>query len=143
MYERDRSARQYGHPPWQPTTGGRPTKAGGPVVWFVIVMGLALWSFLAWIGYVSAEGILNWIAGNAYTVVENGKTIAGAAGVGKDAITVIEGLNLGDLAGSAIALLKIVLKPAIIVVWALGALVLVAVPLILAKARRFLVGLRR
>ena len=143
MNERDRSSGQYGHPPWQPTTSGRLTKAGGPVVWFVIFLGLALWSFLAWIGYVSADGILNWIAGNADTVVENGKTIAGAAGVGKDAITVIEGLNLGDLAGSAIALLKIVLKPAMIVIWAIGALVVVAVSLILAKAGRFLVGLRR
>lgn len=143
MSERDRSERQYGQQPCQPTTGGRQTQAGRLVAWFVILIGLTLWSFLAWIGYSSADGILNWIAGNADTVVENGKTIGRASGIGKDAITVIEGLKLGDLAGSAIALLKIVLKPAIIVIWAIGASVLVAVPLILAKAGRFLVGLRR
>ncbi|WP_320188534.1 hypothetical protein RMS29_026945 (plasmid) [Agrobacterium rosae] len=108
MYERDRSTRQSG-PPWQPT------KAGRLVAWFDILIGLALRSLLAWIGYVSADGILNWIAGNAGAVIENGKTIAGR-GVGKDAI---------------------------ILIWAIAALVLVAVPLILAKARRFLVGLRR
>lgn len=135
MYERDRSKRQSG-PPWQPT------KAGRLVAWFDILIGLTLRSLLAWIGYVSADGILNWIAGNAGAVIENGKTIAGA-GVGKDAIILVEGLNLGDLAGSAIASLKLVLKPAIILIWAIAALVLVAIFLILAKAGRFLVGLRR
>ncbi|MBO0134108.1 hypothetical protein G6L41_026500 (plasmid) [Agrobacterium tumefaciens] len=102
MYERDRSTRQSG-PPWQPT------KAGRLVAWFDILIGLALRSLLAWIGYVSADGILNWIAGNAGAVIENGKTIAGR-GVGKDAI---------------------------ILIWAIAALVLVAIFLTLAKAGRF------
>lgn len=74
MYERDRSTRQSG-PPWQPT------KAGRLVAWFDILIGLALRSLLAWIGYVSADGILNWIAGNAGAVIENGKTIAGRGSV--------------------------------------------------------------
>ncbi|QTG17398.1 hypothetical protein G6M86_29360 (plasmid) [Agrobacterium tumefaciens] len=78
-------------------------------------------------------------------LVPSSKTVkpSPGRGVGKDAIILVEGLNLGDLAGSAIASLKLVLKPAIILIWAIAALVLVAIFLILAKAGRFLVGLRR
>lgn len=52
------------------------------------------------------------------------------------------GLDVSGWLGQAIGLLRVILKPAIIIVWALGAVAILAAPLILARAGGLL-GARR
>lgn len=131
-----------------------PRMAGGPVDYdararlprklpmAVVLVGLVLWSLLAWAGYALVDPILGWVAANAGLLVDGGKGLAGAVGVGKEVGVVVDNLNVSGFLGQIIALLRVVLKPAIIVVWAIGAAVLVAAPLILPKIGRLFAGRR-
>ncbi|CCV15030.1 hypothetical protein [Mesorhizobium sp. STM 4661] len=90
---------------------------------------LAVWSLLAWVGYALVDPVLSWLAGTA--------------GSGQGVVAVVDSLNVGGVLGQAKALLRIVVKPAIVVLWAIGALVLIAAPLILPRIGRLLSRLRR
>lgn len=112
-------------------------RALGAMSWMIVLIGLVVWSAIAWIGYVSVDGLLGWAAANAGMAVDAGKNLATAVGVGKEQVGAVDGLNVGGILGQAIALLRTVAKPAIVVIWALGALALVAAPIVLpALARR-------
>lgn len=99
----------------------------------VVLVGLALWSLFAWIGYASVDPVLGWIASNAGLLVDGAKELATASDAGKEAGSVLDNLKVSGILGQAIALLQAVLKPAIVIVWAVGAAVLVAAPLVLSK----------
>lgn len=117
-----------------PLEGGpRAPRRVGPISWIAVVVGLLVWSLLAWTAYAFAESLIGWVAANAGLVVESGKNLATATGVGKEATSVVDGLNLGGLVGQALALLRVVVKPAIVVVWAMGVVALLAAPLILSR----------
>ena len=107
----------------------------------VVLVGLVLWSLLAWVGYVLVDPILGWVAASAGLLVDGGKDIAAATG-GKEVGTILDNLNVSGFLGQIIALLRVVLKPAIVLVWAIGALILVAAPFILPKIGRLLGGRR-
>jgi hypothetical protein len=107
----------------------------------VVLVGLVLWSLLAWVGYVLVDPVLGWVAASAGLLVDGGKDIAAATG-GKEVGTILDNLNVSGFLGQVIALLRVVLKPAIVVVWAIGALILVAAPFILPKIGGVFVGRR-
>lgn len=113
-----------------------------PISWIVVIVGLAGWSLLAWISYAMADSILSWIAANTGLLVDGGKGLATATGAGKEVGSAVDTLNVGGFSGQAIALVRVVLKPAIIVLWAIGALALIAAPVILPRIARLL-GRRR
>ena len=96
----------------------------------VVLVGLVLWSLLAWVGYVLVDPILGWVAASAGLLVDGGKDIATATG-GNEIGIILDNLNVSGFLGQTIALLRVVLKPAIVVVWAIGALALIAAPVIL------------
>lgn len=104
----------------------------------VVVVGLVLWSLLAWVGYALVDPVLGWIAANVGLLVDSGKGLAAATEAGKGAGSVIDNLNTSGFLGQAIALLRAVAKPAIVVVWALGALALIAAPMILPAVVRLI-----
>ncbi|WP_371422588.1 hypothetical protein [Tardiphaga sp.] len=104
-----------------------------PISWIAVVVGLTVWSLSAWIGYVTVDGVLGWVEANAGLAVDKGKDFATAVGVGKDGVGAIDRLNLGSLTSQAIALLRVVAKPAIVVLWAIGAVVLVSAPAIQSR----------
>lgn len=108
----------------------------------VVLVGLVLWSLLAWVGYVLVDPILGWVASNAGLLVDGGKGLATATGAGKQVGTVVDNLDVSGFLGQAIALLRVVIKPAIIVLWAIGALALIAAPVILPRVGRLLGGHR-
>lgn len=131
-----------------------PMMAGGPVdydarprlprklsmtVAFVV---LVLWSLLAWAGYALVDPVLDWIAANVGLLVDGGKDLATATGVGNEAGSLIDSLGGSGFWEQANALLRAIVKPAIVVVWAIGALVIIAAPVILQKVGRLL-GARR
>lgn len=89
------------------------------------------------------DGALGWVAANAGLVVDSGKNLATATGVGKEAGDVVDSLNVSGVLGQVIALLQIVLEPAIVGLWAIGALAILAAPLILSKIGRLLASRRR
>lgn len=106
----------------------------------VVLAGLVLWSLLAWVGYALVDPVLGWIAANTGLLVDGGKGLATAIGVGKEAGSVVDSLNVSGFLGQAIALLRTIVKPAIIVLWAIGALALAAAPVILPRVGRLLGG---
>ncbi len=147
---RDRGYRvSYGH-----RDDRDPRMAGGPVDYdarprlprklpmAVVLVGLVLWSLLAWVGYILVDPILGWVAANAGLLVDGGKGLATATGAGKEVGSVVDNLNVSGFLGQAIALLRVILKPAIIVLWVIGALALVAAPVILPRIGRMLGGRR-
>jgi len=107
-----------------------------------VLVGLMVWSAIALIGYVSIDNLLGWVATIAGNVVGSGKDIATAVGVGKEQVGAIEALNVSGILGQAIILLKIIAKPAIVILWGIGVIALLAAPLILSRVGR-LFALRR
>lgn len=108
----------------------------------VVIVGLVLWSLLALIGYALVDPVLGWIAASAGLLVDGAKGLATAAGAGKEVGGVVDNLNVSGFLGQAVALLRVVLKPAIIILWAIGALALIAAPVILPRIGRLLGGRR-
>lgn len=108
----------------------------------VVVGGLVVWSLLAWAGYALVDPVLGWIAVNAGLLVDGGKDLAAAAGAGKEVGSIVDNVNVSGFLGQAIALLLAVAKPAIIVLWAIGAFALIAAPMILPRVGRLLGGRR-
>lgn len=108
----------------------------------VVLVGLVLWSLLALVGYALVDPVLGWIAANAGLLVDGGKGLATAIGAGKEAGNIVDALNVSGLLGQVIALLRVILKPTIVVVWVIGALVLIAAPAILPKIGRLLATFR-
>lgn len=114
-----------------PSAASPAPRLSRPISWIVMLAGLAVWSLLAWIGYVLVDPILGWVAANAGLVLDSGKGLA--TGAGKEAASVLQSINTSGLLGQTIILLRAVLKPAIIVLWAIGALALLATPLMLPR----------
>lgn len=122
-----------------PTSDRRPaSQASRLPSWAILIVGFALWSLIAWIGYALVDPVLGWVAANAGLLLDSGKGIATATGIGKEASSIVDGLDVSGFLGQAIALLRVILKPAIIVFWAIGAVVLLAAPIILPRIGRLL-----
>lgn len=100
-----------------------------------VIIGLAVWSLLAWIGYVSVDAITGWIAPLADVAVASAKSIAAIFGIGKEVGNVADAVKSSGLQDQTIALLRWIAKPAIVFVWAIGALMLIAAPSILSRIR--------
>lgn len=108
----------------------------------VVLVGLILWSLLAWTAYSLVDPALGWLAASAGLLVDGGKDIATATG-GKEISSILANINVsGGFWGQAIAFLGVVLKPAIIIVWVIGALILAAASFILPKIGRPFAGRR-
>lgn len=112
-----------GYPP------GSPSPRPRPVVWAAALVAVAVWSLLAWAAYDLAGDGLAWLGGNASALAQQGRGLAGAAGVGREFGAAVEGLNAAGVLGA----LRGILKPLIVVVWVAGAVALLAAPLLLAR----------
>ncbi len=138
--------RRYGRPqrvdpgehgfPYEERTGRPPgqyheEKVSRSISSMVVLAGIVIWSLLAWTAYALVDPVLGWMAANAGLVLDSGKGLA--TGVGKEAASVAQSINAGGFLGQAAVFLKAVLKPLIIVVWAIGFLGLLAAPRILPK----------
>lgn len=128
--------------PGNPSDSDRAPRMLRPISWIVVILGLGVWSLLAWVGYALVDPVLGWVATNAGLLVDGGKDLATATGAGKEVGSAVDNLNVSGFLGQAIALLRVIVKPAIIVLWAIGALALVAAPVILPRIGRMLGGRR-
>lgn len=102
---------------------GRPR----PLFWAIVIFGLGLWSLFAWIAWTSVDPVLGWLAGSSGLLSDGTKAAATAAGDGG----VFGPVYIGGLLGQSVGFLHWIAKPGIIAVWAVGALGLLASPLIL------------
>ena len=104
----------------------------------VVIIALAVWSLLALIGYVSVNAIIGWAASLADIALASGEDLATTVGLGKEAGSVAGSLKATGLLDQTFALLQWIAKPAIVVVWAIGALVIAIAPSILSRMRGLL-----
>ena len=125
-----------------PVTGRPAPRTLRTVAWIAVFIGLLIWSAAAWIGYVMVDSLLGWAAANAGIAIDSGKNLATGIGVGKEQIGALDALNASGLLGQAIALLRVVAKPAIVIIWVIGALALLTAPLILSRIGRLLAARR-
>ncbi|KQT22798.1 hypothetical protein ASG57_25500 [Bradyrhizobium sp. Leaf396] len=77
--------------------------------------------------------ILSWLATSGSAVLQAGKDAGSAIGVGKEVGVAIDSLKSSGLVEQAVALLRIILKPAAVVIWLLGALLIVLLPRMLGR----------
>lgn len=101
----------------------------------LVIAALAAWSLLAWVGYVSVDAVLGWIAASAGAAAETGRALAEVAGAG-EAVAVVDGLNADGVLGGILGLVQAVAKPVIVVIWAAGAVAILVLPRLLSAAGR-------
>ncbi|GHE75271.1 MULTISPECIES: hypothetical protein [Hyphomicrobiales] len=99
-----------------------------PISWVVVIFGLLAWTVVVYVGYVALDIALSWLSTSGGAVLQAGKDAGSAIGVGKEVGVAIDSLKSTGLLDQAVSLLMIVLKPAAIVIWALGALLIVLLP---------------
>lgn len=122
--------------------GGRTALRGvSGLLWVFVLMAMAAWSLFAWFAYSLADPVLAWLTTSAPALIDGGRGAVESYG-GKAAGDALKTLDMGGLAGQAVALLKVVIKPAIVVLWALGMVALAVLPMLMSVAKR-LFGSRR
>lgn len=104
-----------------------------PVSWLAILVGLVVWSGVVYVGYLALDAILSWLAANSGAALQSGKDAGDALGVGKQVGVAVERLKGTGLVDQGLRLLRTILMPAAIVIWALGALVIVVLPRLLRR----------
>jgi hypothetical protein len=109
------------------------TPPRAPISWAVVIFGLLAWTVVVYVGYVALDIILSWLATSGSAVLQAGKDAGSAIGVGKEVGVAIDSLKSSGLVEQAVALLRIILKPAAVVIWLLGALLIVLLPRMLGR----------
>lgn len=99
----------------------------------LIVTGLIVWSLLAWGAFLLVDPVLGWFAGSVGPLADAGTGVARWFGLGQQAAALRDAANVDGLAGGLIGLVHIVAEPAIVILWALGSLALLAAPAILSR----------
>lgn len=96
----------------------------------VLVM-LAVWTLLAWAGYSLVDGLGAWLAGNAGAVIQGGKDAAAAGGLDQNVVGMLNVDQASSFVAQVAALAQIIAKPLIVLAWFLGALAIIAMPMVL------------
>ncbi|WP_306225066.1 hypothetical protein [Bosea beijingensis] len=123
------------------SSGGGALRRVSGLFWVLALLAMAAWSLFAWFAYSLADPVLAWLSTSAPALVDSGRGAVESYG-GKAAGDALKTLDMGGLAGQAIALLKLVVKPAIVVIWVLGMVALAVLPMLMSAVRR-LFGSRR
>ena len=108
----------------------------------VLLVGFMLWSLLAWAGYALVDPVLGLAQYTGGLLVDGGKDLANATGAGKEVGTVLDSLGIGGILGTTMATIQAVLKPTIVVIWAIGALLIFAASALLPRVAGLLGGRR-
>lgn len=108
-----------------------PPRVRAPISWAVVIFGLLAWTGVVYVGYVALDIVLSWLTTSGGAMLQAGKDAGSAIGVGKEVGGAIDSLKSTGLFDQAVSLLRVILKPAAIAVWLLGALIIVLLPKIL------------
>ncbi|HDZ74507.1 MAG TPA: hypothetical protein ENH55_17425 [Aurantimonas coralicida] len=94
------------------------------------MIGLIIWSLLAWGAYLLVDPVLGWFAGSVRPLADAGTGVARWFGLEQQAAASRDVANVDGLAGGLIGLVHVVAEPAILILWVLGSLALLAAPLV-------------
>lgn len=136
---RDVPPPRYSYDPEAYVEGGRGPGDGGtgrrriPAV--VILAALAVWTLLAFGAWLAVDPVLVWIGGLVAPVLDMGAAVGGVVGVGKEVGAVIDASRADGIAMWFLGVLGWLAKPAILIVWVLGALAILIGPGLLRRAR--------
>ena len=97
---------------------------------------LVVWTLLAWGGYSLVDGVLAWTSTNAGALVQTGRDAAAATGIGSEIAGVVGSAETSGLLGGFFALVGAVLKPLVVVVWLVGAVLIMAAPRLVSLLTR-------
>ncbi|WP_018427148.1 hypothetical protein [Hoeflea sp. 108] len=97
---------------------------------------LVVWTLLAWGGYSLVDGLLAWTSTNAGALVQTGRDAAAATGIGSEVVGVVGSAETSGLLGGFFMLLSAVLKPLVVVVWLVGAVLIMAAPRLVSLLTR-------
>ncbi|MEO5325550.1 hypothetical protein PV773_19770 [Mesorhizobium sp. CC13] len=92
---------------------------------------LALWTLLAWAGYSLVDGLGAWLAGNASAVIQGGKDAATVGGLDQSLVGMLNVDQASGFVAQVAALARTIAKPLIVLAWFLGALAIIAMPMVL------------
>lgn len=106
-----------------PSGGGR-----GAISWGLILAGVLVWAVVVYVGYVVVDMILSWLATSGGAVLDAGKNAGSTLGVGKEVGPAIDTLKSTGIVDQGVSLLRVILRPAAVVFWMLGALAIVLLP---------------
>lgn len=88
----------------------------------VFILGtLAAWTLLAWGLWMLVDPLLAWMAGLVAPMLDVGAAAGESVGLGKELGAVLNASGAEGLAQSVLGILSWLAKPAIVVVWAVGA----------------------
>ncbi|MGE0725070.1 MAG: hypothetical protein AB7O45_11890 [Alphaproteobacteria bacterium] len=117
-------------------SGPRRAPAGATAIALALVVAVA-WSLLAWATYAGGDAILDWTRRNAGGIVQAGKDAATSAGVGKEVVGAATSPGVTGAVDQGLGVLDAALRPAIIVIWLLGLVSILAAPFVLRRFGRF------
>lgn len=108
-----------------------PPRRRASLSWAGVLLGLLAWTVIIYVGYIAVDIVLSWLKTSGVAMLQAGKDAGSAIGVGKEVGVAIDSLRSTGLFDQAVSLLRVILKPAVIAVWLLGALIIVLLPRIL------------
>lgn len=112
----------------------RPPSYRAPTSWLVIVGALVVWSGVVYIGYLALDVALAWLTTNSGAVLQSSKDAGDTlGGVGKQVGVAVERLKSTGIVDQGLTLLRTILMPAAVVIWALGAAVIVILPRVVRR----------
>lgn len=116
-----------------------PQRGGGMgllrrVSWGAAIVGIAIWSLIALVAFLLADPVLAWLSAAMGVALSTGKDAASVLGAGEIAGILVDSANATGLPELAMNLLNLLAKPAIVVVWLLGVVVMLILPALAGKA---------
>jgi len=105
-----------------------PSPLRAPVSWLAILAALIIWSGVVYVGYVALDAVGSWLTANTGAVLKSGKGLADTLGVGKELGGALERVGGTSFPDQAIAMLRPLLMPAALLVWALGLIAIAILP---------------
>jgi hypothetical protein len=116
-----------------------PAPRRGSISWTISLIGIFLWSGFALISYMALDGLLGWLAASGDSVLATGRDVGTLVGADQAVGAVVDNVRSSGLWQQIVQLAQALLLPAGVVIWFLGAIVI----LILPRFIGFLVGLFR
>ncbi len=93
-----------------------------PRIPLIVILGaLVVWTLLAWGIWAVTDPLLAWAGGMVAPVLKVGTAVGGTVGLGNEVGAVIEASRAEGIAQWLLDVLGWIAKPAIVVVWAIGA----------------------
>lgn len=100
----------------------------------VAAVGIFLaWTLLAIAAYGLVDGLGGWLSANSGALLQGGKDVAGVVGVGKELVDKVDVQGTTSLVQQVTGAALVIARPAIVALWFLGALAIIAVPFALRR----------